>query len=226
MNTRVMNRVAYRSVLLAGLCVAAACPARLGAQAPAPKAATAPGATTQAASTRTTAPTPSPKAVALAFVLSIDKGDATVAKALVPPGEGRARWVDAAVGLSAAVKRLDAAAVARFGEAGRVVSQGQLHLADSVKAVEQAAEKVEGEAATLTLGGSGRSVRLRKADGRWQMLVGPADDAEAAGQVALSERLARAADVTAGEIAAGGYADAGAAARGFAARVTEARLGV
>jgi hypothetical protein len=190
---------------------------------------TRPAATAPAQAATTTAPAPigplpSPKAVALAFVTSLEKGDATVARALVP-GEEQVPWVDASLNLAAALKRLDAAAVARFGEAGHAVSQGQLHLADSLKAIEKAQEKVEGDAATLTLPGGAKPVRLVRLAGTWRV-AGPSTAAEAREQVALYEGLARAADLTAGEIAAGAYANAAAAARRFAQRVTEARLGV
>lgn len=208
---------------------AAPAPAAPAPVATAPTTTTRPAATAPAQAATTTAPAPigplpSPKAVALAFVTSLEKGDATVARALVP-GEEQVPWADASLELAAAMKRLDEAAVARFGDAGRTVSQGQLHLADSLKAIAQAQEKIEGEAATLTLPGNARPVRLVRVAGTWRV-AGPASAAEAREQVALYERLARAADLTAAEIADGGYADAAAAARGFAQRVTEARLGV
>lgn len=238
-----MTRLAFRSLAVTGLGLFALAGAPLDAQPAAPGNATAPAAggaatggsaattpatgpatTRPVAATKPTTAPPSPKAVALAFAASLDKGDADVARGLVAGGGDRARWVDAAVGLARALKRLDAAAQARFGEAGRGVSQGQLHLVQSLKAMEQAQEKVEGDAATLTLPGDARPLRLtRGAGGRWQLVV--PGDGDVAGQAALYNRLAHAADATAGELAGGSYADAGAAARAFAARVTEARLG-
>jgi hypothetical protein len=230
MNTPTMRRLALGSLLRTGLGIALihAPTAPLVAQAAPAPAATAP-ATTRPAATATVpappaAPLPSPKAVVLAFVTSLDKGDATVARALVP-GQEQIPWVDASLALAAALRRLDEAAVARFGEAGHAVSQGRMHLADSPKAIEQAQEKVEGETATLTLGGTVAPVRLVRVAGTWRV-AGPSTPAEAREQVALYGRLARAAEVTAGEIADGGYPDAAGAARVFAARVTEARLGV
>jgi hypothetical protein len=233
MNTPLMRRVALGSLLRTGLGIAVLhTPAMpLIAQAGPAPAATAPATTRPAATTAPAtgtvppaAPLPSPKAVALAFVTSLEKGDATVARALVP-GEEQIPWVDASLALAAALRRLDEAAVARFGEAGRAVSQGRLHLADSLKALEQAQEKVEGDTATLTIPGTAKPVRLVRVAGTWRV-AGPATAVEAREQVALYERLARAADLTAGEMADGGYPDAGEAARVFAARVTEARLGV
>jgi len=247
-----MNRAAFRSLAVTGLglfALAAApldaqpagpgnatAPATGGAAATTPTPATAPAATRPVAATRpttapppppvaATAPLPSPKAVALAFAASLDKGDADVVRGLVAGGADRARWVEAAVGLAQALKRLDEAATARFGEAGRAVSQGQLHLVQSLKALEQAKEKVEGDEATLALPGDARPLRLTRggSGGRWQLVV--PGDGDVAGQAALYGRLARAADATAREIATGGFADAGAAARAFAARATEARIG-
>jgi hypothetical protein len=232
MNTPTMKRLALGSLVRTGLGVAVlqVPTTPLVAQAAPAPATTAPASTRPAAATAPAtvpapvAPLPSPKAVALAFVTSLEKGDATVARALVP-GEEQVPWVDASLNLAAALKRLDAAAVARFGEAGHAVSQGQLHLADSLKAIEKAQEKVEGDAATLTLPGGAKPVRLVRLAGTWRV-AGPSTAAEAREQVALYEGLARAADLTAGEIAAGAYANAAAAARRFAQRVTEARLGV
>src|SRR4051812_15931430 len=164
MNTRTMNRAVFRSFAATGLGLFALAAASLDAQPAAPQPATAPAGASGAATAPATGPTatrpvaatkpttappppppvvataplPSPKAVALAFVASVDKGDADVARGLVAGNGDRARWVDATVGLAQALKRLDGAATARFGEAGRGVSQGQLHLVASLKALEQA----------------------------------------------------------------------------------------
>jgi hypothetical protein len=177
----------------------------------------------------TTAPVapPAPKAVALAFASALEKGDAATAKSLLAPDEtgNRAKWVDATVALSAALRKLDAAAVAKFGESTKSISQDQLHLGASLKALEQAQEKIDGEAATLTLPGQPRPLlRLRKFDGgQWRLEAGPAKD-QTAQQLALYARLLKAATKTTDEIAAGACPSAESAARVFAARVLEARL--
>jgi hypothetical protein len=163
--------------------------------------------------------------VALAFAGSIEKGDASTARELVPADEMHARWVDAAAGLSGALKTLDVAAVARFGDLGKAVSRNQLHLTDSVKSLEQAQEKVDGDTATLTVPGRAEPLVLRKVDGKWQLQVGPASAAEAEAQVALLARLTRAAQRTADELAGGTHATAEQAAKVFAARVLDARMG-
>ena len=171
------------------------------------------------------APPPSPKAIALAFVAALDKGDAPAAKALLPADETHAKWVDAGIALSAALKKLDAAAATRFKEAGKIVSQNQLHFADSLKSLEQAQEKIEGDAATLTVPGQAQPLRLTRVAGKWQLLVGPTGPT-APKQLALYPRLTRAANLTAEEIAAGAHGTPEAAAKIFAARLLEARMGL
>ncbi|HEY7117174.1 MAG TPA: hypothetical protein VH475_11330 [Tepidisphaeraceae bacterium] len=170
------------------------------------------------------APLPSPKAVAIAFAASLDKGDLAVARALIPQDSAHAQWLEAAVALSAALRNLDAAAVARFAEGGKAVSQGRLHIAEAAKALEGAQEKIEGDLATLALPNHPDPVKLKKVDGKWQLQVGPADAAEAQRQVTLYRRLTDAANRTAKEVAAGMYADADTAAHVFAVRVLDARL--
>jgi hypothetical protein len=174
-------------------------------------------------------PPPSPKAVALAFTAALEKGDAPTAKALLPSGDdddgGRARWVDATVALTAGLKKLDAAAVARFGDGGKTVSQNQLHLGDAAKSIEQAQEKIDGDTAALVLPGQAKPlVSLKKVDGKWRLLAGPASAAEIPKQLALCQRLLQAATRTADEVTAGAHPTADFAAKVFAARVLEARL--
>lgn len=166
---------------------------------------------------------PSPKGVALAFVTALEKGDAPAAKALLPNDETHAKWVDASIALSASLKKLDAAATARFKEAGNTVSQNQLHLADSPKAIEQAAEKIEGDAATLTLPNQPQPIRLMRVAGKWQLQLGPTGP-DAAKQLALYNRLTQATNKMTDELTAGRYPTAEAATRAFAAKLLEARL--
>jgi hypothetical protein len=171
-----------------------------------------------------TAPVASPKAVAIALAGWLEKGDAAAAKGLVPADPSHARWIDATAGLASALQKLEAAAVGRFGEPGKTVAQGRLHLVDAARALEQGQEKIDGETATLTVPGRARPLAFRRAGGKWLVVVGPADEAESARQVALYERLTRATARTADEVAAGAYPAADGAARVFAARVLEARL--
>jgi hypothetical protein len=169
------------------------------------------------------APPPSPKAIAQMFAAALDKGDAAVAKSLLPGDATHTRWVDATIALSGALKKLDAAAVTRFGDAGKTVSQNQLHLADSFKSLEKAEEKIDGDSATLTLPDQSQPLHLARVGGKWQLQIGPGQK-EADRQLSLYARLTHAATTTAGEIADGAFPTAGAAAKAFAARVLEARL--
>jgi hypothetical protein len=169
-------------------------------------------------------PPPPPKAVAAAYAAALDKGDVPAAAALLPGGEpANAKWVEANVALIGALRKLDAAAVAKFGDAGKVVSQNQLHLTDSFKSLEQAQEKIEGDAATLTVPNQPQPLRLNKVDGKWLLAVAPNGAAEAR-QRTLYRRLAAAATRTADEITAGKHPTAESAANAFSVRVLEARL--
>lgn len=176
-----------------------------------------------------TAPTTetAPRAVALALATALAKPDPAAAKALVAPADKEAaRWVDATVSLISSLKRLDQAAATRFGEAGKAVSQQQLHLLEAPKSLAQAQEKIDGDSATLTLPGESRPLmRLKRHDGAWRPVVASlvaGDDLSAT--LALDRRLTHATDRTTDEIATGMYPTPEAAARIFTARILEARL--
>jgi hypothetical protein len=184
------------------------------------------GPTTAPAAAAAAAPLPGPKAIAVAFAAAVERGDAASARAQVNPADpAHVRWATATVELAAALKRLDAAAAARFGDAAPGVSQKQFHLGESVKALEQGQEKIEGEEATVSVGGGGQAqpLRFRKLEGKWS-LVPPVAEGNAERTIGLYNRLAKAADRTASEIAGGVHPSAGAARGAFEARVTEARL--
>ena len=169
----------------------------------------------------------SPKAAVAALAAAVDKGDAKAAAALLVADEAHATWAQSTVALAGALKTLDAAAVARFGPAvGDTVSQHRLHLTDAFKAAEQAQEKVDGDAATVTSPGQTSPLTLTKApDGRWLLRVAPAAEPAQRRQRELYARLIAAAVKTAAEVAAKTYDTPEAAAAAFASRVTEARLG-
>jgi len=172
------------------------------------------------------APPPSPKAIAQAFAAALEKGDAPAAKLLLPNDPAHAKWVDATIALSAALKKLDAAAVTRFGELGKGVSQNQLHLADSFKSLEKAQEKIEDDSATLTMPDQPQPLKLTRVAGKWQLQIGPTTEKDANRQLALYTRLTSAAATTAEQITAGKFPTAEDAGKAFAARVLDARLNV
>ena len=186
-----------------------------------------PPAATRPATAPTTAPAPAPKALALALATALTKPDATAARSLFAPGDkDAAKWVDATVQLVTSLKRLDTASATRFGEAGKAVSQQQLHLLEAPKSLAQAQEKIDGDSATLTLPGESRPLmRLKRHDGVWRPVVASlvaGDDLSAT--LALDRRLTHATDRTTDEIATGMYPTPEAAARIFTARILEARL--
>jgi hypothetical protein len=221
MNTRTMTRTQLPALRSLAVALATALTPAPGASAQEPPPTPAPAA--PATAPAATAPLPSPKAVALAFAAAVERGDAASAKALVTPEPAHATWAESAAALAAALKRLDDAAVARFGEGGRVISQNRLHMTDAFRALDQAQEKVDGETATVTAPRQVEPLRFRRVNGLW-LLVPPLPEPDGGRARALSARLARAAVRTADEIAAGAFTSAAGAARVFAARVLEARL--
>lgn len=162
---------------------------------------------------------PTPKAVAAAFAATVDKGDADAALKLTAPDQQA--LTRATVTLAGRLKKLESAAVAKFGESARRIAQGRLHLEPAFKALEGATEKIEGESATVSANGNG-SLRLRKVEGQWRVTWGLSAE-DLARQVALYERLGEAAEQTAGEIAADSYETLEAAAKAFASRALAIR---
>ncbi len=202
--------------------VPATAPSKFPATAPATGATTLPA---TAPATAPAAPPPTPTAIGLAFAAAIERGDAAAAKARAVGEPAHAKWVDATVKLAGSLKKLDAAAVARWGEGGRKVSQNTMGLGEALGALRQAQEKVEGPRATLTQpGGGGPALRLRQgAGGAWRVEA-PAQGRALETQLRLYALLSDAAERTAAEVAAGGFANAEEAAAAFARRVLRARV--
>ena len=189
--------------------------------------------TTVAATVPTTAPTtaavapppPPPKAVVIAFAAAINRGDAAAAKTLALPDEAHGQWIDSTVALAAGLKKLDAAAVARFGDAGRKVSQNGLGMTTALGALEQGQEKIEGDRAVVNGAGmNGGTLGLRRGEhGKWLIEL-PVTDAQRARTRKLYDLLIEAAGQTAAEVSAGRHPSADAAKAAFEQRVLRARI--
>src|SRR5688572_2310576 len=180
---------------------------------------------TTVAATAPVPPPPAPKAVALAFAVAIDRGDAAAAKALAVADPAHGKWVESTVKLAGSLKKLDAAATARWAEAGRKVSQNAMGLTEALGALQQAQEKIEGPRATLTQpGAAAPALVLRQgAGGNWRVEAPVAGD-QLDAQHRLYAMLTQAAERTATEVARGDYANADQAAAAFARRVLRARI--
>jgi hypothetical protein len=189
-------------------------------------------ASTKPATVPTTAPTtapapppPAPRQVATAFAAAIERGDAPAAKALVVGDEPHARWVDSTIGLASALKKLDTAAVGKFGEPGRGVSRGALGMINAFAAMKDAQEKVEGDrAAVMTADPGAAPLHMRRIDGGKWIIDLRLSNPEIARQRKLLDTLTRAADRTATELAAGKYPTLEAARTALDLRVLRARI--
>jgi len=163
--------------------------------------------------------------VVLAFAAAINRGDAAAAKTLALPDQAHAQWVDSTLALAASLKKLETAAVARFGDAGRKVSQNGLGMSSALGALEQGQEKIEGDRAVVNGAGmNGGTLRLRRGEqGKWLIEL-PATDAQRARTRKLYDLLIEAAEQTAVEVSAGRHPTAEAAKAAFEQRVLRARI--
>jgi len=179
-------------------------------------------------------PKPSPKQVAQSLAAAIEKGDAAALRAAVVTEGVSPQLADATLALAGALRRLDAVAATRFTTAVPPTgfSQGTLHVTESLKAVEGAVEKIEGDQATLTLAAGGKPavIRFKRAGDEWRVDLTPAGEDAKATEVAakrllkLYDLLIKAADQTAAEISAGAVASVEEGSAAFARRVLKARI--
>lgn len=178
-------------------------------------------------------PKPTPKQVVQSLAAAIEKGDGAAIRALVVAQGASPQLADATLALAGALRRLDAAAATRFNGAVPAggLTQSILNVTASLKAVDAAAEKIEGDSATLTLAGGKQAViRLKRAGDEWRVDLTPAgEDAKAAGLATgrllkLYDLLIKAADQTSADLTGGAIGSAEEASQVFARRVLKARI--
>ena len=148
----------------------------------------------------------SPQATVKSYVAAMKAGDAAGMKATITGGDPQV--VDALVNAQVSRKKLEDAAVAKFGEEGRSMASGGDSHANYDK-LEDAEVKQDGDSATVTpkdhsLPGGG--VVLKKVNGDWKidMSATPGMDQMTAMLPMLSKMSAMNDELT-GEISAGKY---------------------
>jgi len=111
-----------------------------------------------------------PKGAAKAFGEGMSQGNFDAVKAAVLADEAQTKALEALVKVIANFKKVEEAAVTKFGEAGKTVaSQQQMSIGEELAKIDQAVEKIEGDTATLTSPGSQEPLHLKKADGQWKV---------------------------------------------------------
>jgi hypothetical protein len=133
--------------------------------------------------------------------------------------------VDSTLALAASLKKLDAAAVAKFGEPGRKVSQNSLGMTAALSALDQGQEKITGDRAVVNGGGTGGgTIHLRRGErGRWLIDL-PATDAQRTRRRKLYDLLVEAAEQTAAEVSGGRHPTVDSARTAFEQRALRARV--
>lgn len=108
----------------------------------------------------------SPQATIQTLARALDLGDVAVAReAATPESQGA---VEALVGFVVSMRKLDQAAVEKFGPTGRISEPGQ-GMTDYIDALRNAEVTADGDTATARpRGPQVRAVPLRKVNGQWQ----------------------------------------------------------
>lgn len=159
-----------------------------------------------------------PKGAAESLAAAMEKGDVEGVKRASAGGDPKA--VEGMTKVVAAMKELNDAAVAKFGDQGKgIASNGPGGDLDMARKVREAEVKIEGDTVTLTVKGDDDPLKLKKVDGEWKVdlseMAGPA----AAMGAAMFDGMASAAKQTAADIKAGKYKTAEEAEAAFTAQM-------
>jgi hypothetical protein len=147
-----------------------------------------------------------PKGAAKSFAKALESGDAEAAKAA---STGDPKLVESLAKVGGGMKKLQDAAVAKFGEEGKSIAGGPGgkgdKMAEMSKRVEESTEKIDGDTATLTPKDGGEALKLKKVNGDWKLDVSQMGGGMAQMGSAMFDAMAKAAGETADEISAGKY---------------------
>jgi len=107
-----------------------------------------------------------PKAAVKTVADALRRGDAAALKNATINGDPA--FIDMMASMMSSTKTLTDAAVAKFGDAGKTISNSKMP--DFDKSLDNADVKEEGDTATVTpKDGNGEPVKLKKVDGQWKM---------------------------------------------------------
>ena len=169
-----------------------------------------------------------PKGAAKSFAKALENGDAESAKAASTGGDPKA--IESMAKTFGAMKKLQDAAVAKFGEEGKSVAGGPGggkggNMAEMSKKVDEATEQITGDTATLTTKDGGEPLKLKKVSGDWKVDVTQMGGDMAKEGQPMMDAMAKAAGETADEINAGKYKTAKEAQTALGGKMMAAMLG-
>ena len=154
-----------------------------------------------------------PKSAARAFTEALDKGDAAAARAAAITDEKNVAFVDVMTEFMKETRRLNEAAIARYGDAGKEVGGAEAEK-DLTKYYDEAEITETGDSATITRKDEpAKALKLRRVNDEWKVdiasLLGTEIDIEKT--VAMFKALNAAMREVATEISEGKHASADAA---------------
>lgn len=110
-----------------------------------------------------------PKSAARAFTEALDKGDAPLARAAAITDERNAAFIDVMAEFVQETRKLNEAAIARFGDSGKAVA-GKEPEKDLTKYFDEAEITESGDSATITRKDEPKkALTLRRTDGVWKV---------------------------------------------------------
>ena len=142
-----------------------------------------------------------PKGAATAFAKAMERGDVEAAKAASTGADPE--MLAAMVKTVSSMKKLQDAAVAKYGEEGKKLASENRDDLDITTAVENAEVKIEGDTATLTAKDKGEPLKLKKIGNEWKVDMSEMSGPAAGFGAIMMTAMSKAADELAGEIKAG-----------------------
>jgi hypothetical protein len=171
-----------------------------------------------------------PKDAAISFGRAVEAGDVAQAQAVTITDAPTKELLAAMVPLVGAMKKLDAAAVAKFGEAGKNVAGSDSPGAQFAGQFKDAEVKETGDTATVTPKKGAEPLMLKKVGGEWKvdlaaMTKGPNDAQAMAMVLPMFKQMTKSAEETTVEITSGKYKTVDEAKKAFNAKMMGGAFG-
>lgn len=155
------------------------------------------------------------KSALIQFVTAVGDGDLQTVRNVAVIDEAHAKAIDAQCAYGQNWKKLDEAAVAKFGDGGRKVTDRTSAQKQTESAIQSAQVGISGDSATVASKELGQPAQLLRVDGRWKVDVARMPGADDRNAVPRYQALARAAADMAEQIRAGRYAIADEASKAW-----------
>jgi len=158
----------------------------------------------------------SPKGAARTYAAAMANGDAEMAKKACTGGDPK--LIESMAVAAGNFKKLQDAAISKFGDEGKTVFGGTANGFDVDKNLDDAVEKIDGDNATVTLK-SGKPLNLKKVDGEWKVDASEMGGVAGSMGVAMADSMGKTAKELADEINDGKYKTAAEAKDAFSKKM-------